>query len=57
MWVYRSGELISFISGFDIDGRWLLTESLRIGSVVLIGFLLAHFLNEFIAAFGVELLY
>ncbi|WP_227357103.1 hypothetical protein [Haladaptatus salinisoli] len=40
-----------------VNSRWLLTESLRIGTILLIGFLLAHFLDEFIAAFGIELLY
>jgi hypothetical protein len=40
-----------------INSRWLLTESLRIGTILLFGFLLAHFLDEFIAAFGVELLF
>ncbi|MFC4549514.1 MULTISPECIES: hypothetical protein [Halorussus] len=45
------------MNAFGVDGRWLLAESLRIGSIVLVGFLLAHFLSEFIAAFGIELLY
>ncbi len=40
-----------------INSQWLLTESLRIGTILLLGFLLAHFLDEFIAAFGIELLY
>jgi hypothetical protein len=42
---------------FGVDGRWLLAESLRIGSIVLVGFLLAHFLTEAIGAFAIELLY
>ncbi|WP_266080833.1 hypothetical protein [Haladaptatus caseinilyticus] len=40
-----------------INSQWLLTESLRVGTILLLGFLLAHFLDEFIAAFGIELLY
>jgi hypothetical protein len=45
------------MSRSGLDGRWLLAESLRIGSIVLVGFLLAHLLGVFIAAFGVDLLY
>lgn len=41
----------------SVDGRWLLAESLRIGSIVLVGFLFSHLLSLFIGAFGVELLY
>lgn len=43
--------------GLSVERRWLLAESLRLGSIVLVGFLLAHFLQEGIAAFGMELLY
>lgn len=42
---------------FGVDGRWLVTECLRVGCIVLIGFLSAHLLSLFIGAFGVELLY
>lgn len=45
------------MGGTQVDASWLLTESLRIGAIVLMGFLLAHLLGLFIAAFGVELLY
>jgi len=41
----------------QVNVSWLLTESLRIGAIVLVGFLLAHLLGMFIGAFGVELLY
>jgi|AntRauMinimDraft_4_1070384.scaffolds.fasta_scaffold02512_2 pilus assembly protein TadC len=41
----------------QVNASWLLTESLRIGAIVLMGFLLAHLLGLFISAFGVELLY
>ncbi|MBX0296807.1 hypothetical protein [Haloarcula nitratireducens] len=36
---------------------WLLTESLRIGAIVLLGFLLAHVLSLLIEGFAIELLY
>lgn len=45
------------MNAFGVDGRWLLAESLRIGTIVLVGFLLAHVLDEAIGAFGIELLY
>ena len=42
---------------FGVDGRWLLAECLRIGSIVLAGFLLAHVFALFVGALGVEHLY
>ena len=45
------------MNAFGVDGRWLLAESLRLGSIVLTGFLLAHLLTEAIGAFGIEHLY
>ena len=45
------------MTGFGVDARWLFAEALRIGCIVLVGFLLAHLLGEAIGAFGVEFLY
>ena len=45
------------MTGFGVNGRWLLAEALRIGTIVLVGFLLAHLLGEAFGAFGIGLLH
>ncbi|WP_458210683.1 hypothetical protein [Haladaptatus sp. NG-SE-30] len=40
-----------------VDSRWLLGESLRIGAIILLAFLIGAFLDELIGAFALELLY
>ncbi|MEE6210285.1 hypothetical protein U3A55_08965 [Salarchaeum sp. III] len=39
------------------DALWLLTEGVRLGGIVLTGFLLAHVLDVGVGALGLELLY
>jgi hypothetical protein len=45
------------MSQTSVDPEWLVRHGLRMGTIIVTGLLLAHLLNRFVWAFGIEHLY